>query len=161
MSEFVTDPTIISLANKVFKKYAAGEMDFNKFTFQMAISAGSAQDIFYEALDDCEDSFGLSPREFVLDFVKLKCSPERLNRILNKKEQIKYKELSEWLFEIEDTSYNGMHSYWFVPLNKSNPNQPWIIIEQTGVPLDPEYCIEGVFASKSAADRYFEKNYDF
>jgi len=109
MPEFVTDPTILSLANNVLKKFSAGEMDFNKFTFQLAISAGSAQDIFYEALDQCEDEFEMSPEEFVLDYVKLKCSPGRLSRILSKKEQIKYQELSDWLFEIEDTKYNGIY----------------------------------------------------
>ena len=161
MSEFVTDPAILSLANGVFKKFAAGEMDMNKLTTQLAISSGSAQDIFYEALDECEDTFYMSAREFVLDFVKLKCSSERLSRILRKQEKIQYAELSDWLFEIEDTSFNGMHSYWFVPIKSIQSNQAWIIIMQDGAPLDPEYSIVGVFASKSHADQYFKKNYDF
>lgn len=127
----------------------------------LGISSGSAQDIFYEALDECEDKFNMSIREFIFDFVKLECTNDRLNRILNKQENIKFDELSDWLLEIEGTIFNGINSYWFVPIINFDQDQPWMIVEQTGAPLDPEYSLVAVFTSKSDADHYFNENYDF
>ena len=161
MGEFSTDTEMLTAANGILDKLISGHLQMSDFTCQLAVSIGTAQEVFYYHLAECEENLGISPSEFVKDVVGIECSDLRLQKILDRQEQVSTDELWNWLDDLDSYAANYIKFYGFIPIDIKSDVQPYVIIVKDGVPLEPEFSIVGVFNSKADAETYFENNYDY
>ena len=53
-----------------------------------------------------------------------------------------------------------MTDYVFVPLFRKSENIGWVIIQESGPPLEREYEITGIFATEDEMNKFFDENYE-
>ena len=154
------DQRLIVAAEIALDDFRQGEREVSDYTFKPAYEKGELLANFKSEMNAFPKNDRDGKLEFLQSIIDTSAAPERTQRIMQGKEFPTADELSTWGENLSDSGEIYMTDYVFVPLFRKSENIGWVIIQESGPPLEREYEITGIFATEDEMNKFFDENYE-